>query len=260
MIQRVTVNLFKGLVGLWLMLYPCLSFGQGSTNARLHVVFDLDWTLLNSTTEAMVKAEPAGTFTFEGKWYRIAHGTAEAIKKLHEQGIDVSLFSGGSSERNEFAAKLIQQQVNELLKNNEFQFKQVLDLQDLLVVSEDPKARFAEKYKKELSRFFDIERTLIVDDMMAFSVKGQEKNLVWLGKTYNDRPRFDLQNIESIESKNYSAPDFSEWQRDYYKIVTAVTDILKATLIMQKNNVSLPEAYYTVDPFKTKFPMCGNLF
>lgn len=252
----MTVNLFKGLIGLWLLLYPCLSFGQG----RLNVVFDLDWTLLNSTTEAMVQAEPTGTFTFEGKWYRIVHGTAESIKKLHEQGIEVSLFSGGSSERNEFAAKIIQQQVNDLLGSSEFQFKQILDLHDLLVVSNDPNARFAEKYKKELSRFFDIERTLIVDDMTAFSVNGQEKNLVWLGKTYNDRPRFELQSSESAESKDYSAPDFSEWQRDYHKIITAVTDILRAKSIMQKHNISLPEAFYMVDPFKNKFPMCGNLF
>ncbi len=252
----MTANLFKGLFGLWLLLYPCLSFGQG----RLNVVFDLDWTLLNSTTEAMVQAEPSGTFSFEGKWYRIAHGTAESIKKLHEQGIDVSLFSGGGSERNDFAAKIIQQQVNELIGNNEFQFKQVLDLHDLLVVSTDPNARFAEKYKKELSRFFDVERTLIVDDMMAFSVKGQEKNLVWLGKTYNDRPRFELQSSESAEAKAYSAPDFLEWLRDYNKIITAVADILKAKAIMQKSNISLPEAFYRVDPFKNKFPMCGNLF
>lgn len=252
----MTVNLFKGLLGLWLLLYPCLSFGQ----ERLNVVFDLDWTLLNSTTEAMVQAEPQGTFSFEGKLYRIVHGTAEAIKKLHEQGIEVSLFSGGSSARNDFAAKLIQQQVNELLGRNEFQFKKILDLEDLLIVSTDPNARFAEKFKKELSRFFDIERTLIVDDMIAFSVKGQEKNLVWLGKTYNDRPRFELQNSESAESKAYSAPDFSEWQRDHDKITTAVTDILKAKTLMRKQNISLPEAYYLVDPFKTKFPMCGNLF
>lgn len=252
----MTVNLFKGLLSLWLMLYPCLSFGQGPLN----VVFDLDWTLLNSTTEAMVQAEPAGTFQFEGHWYRIAYGTAQAIKKLHEQGIEISIFSGGSSARNEFAANLIQLQVNELLENKNFQFKHVLDLDNLLVVSTDPKARFTEKYKKELSQFFDIERTLLVDDMTGFSVKGQEKNLVWLGKTYKDRPRFDLQDRESAESKAYSAPDLSEWQRDRNKIITAVDYILKAIAIAKRKAISLPEAFYKVDPLKAKFPMCGNLF
>ena len=259
MIKAITANLFKGFLGLWLLLYPCLSFGQGITNARLSVVFDLDWTLLNSTTEAMVQADSAGTFSFEGKWYRIAFGTAEAIKKLHDQGIEVSIFSGGSSDRNEFAAKIIEKQIQDL-GANKFNFKQILDLQDLLVVSDDPKARFADRYKKELSRYFDVNRTLIVDDMMGFSVKGQEKNLVWLGKTYNDRPRFDLQNIEAIDSKSYSAPDYSEWLRDRHKIITAVADILKAKSLMRKNKLSLPEAFYLVDPFKTKFPMCGNLF
>ncbi|AZZ36103.1 hypothetical protein CIK05_04615 [Bdellovibrio sp. qaytius] len=259
-IKAITANLFKGLLGLWLLLCPCLSFGQGHSNARLGVVFDLDWTLLNSTTQAMVQAEPINTFQYEGKWYRITYGVAQAIKKLHDQGIEVSLFSGGTSERNDFAAKIIEQQVNDLLERRDFKFKQILDLQDLLVVSQDPQARFADKYKKELSRFFDIEHTLIVDDMMAFSVKGQEKNLVWLGKTYNDRPRFELQNIEALESTVYSAPNYDEWIRDRNKIATAVTDILKAKEIMNQRNISFPDAFYTVDPYKTKFPMCGNLF
>lgn len=256
----ITANLFKGFLGLWLLLYPCLSFGQGITNARLQVVFDVDWTLLNSTTEAMIQADPHGTFTFEGKSYRIVHGVAESIVKLHLQGFDVSLFSGGSSERNDFAAALIKKQVNELLEKRDFKFQLILDLQDLLVVSNDPNARFADKYKKELSRFFDLQKTLIVDDMMGFTVKGQEKNLVWLGKTYNDRPRFDLQNIEAPESKSYSAPDLAEWNRDRNKIISAVNEILKARAIMRTRNITLPEAFFYVDPYKTKFPMCGNLF
>jgi hydroxymethylpyrimidine pyrophosphatase-like HAD family hydrolase len=258
-ITRLTANLFKGFFGLWLLLYPCLSFGHGNTNERLGVVFDLDWTLLNSTTEAMVQADPAGTFSFEGKWYRIAYGTAQAIKKLHDQGIDISIFSGGSSERNEFAAKIIEKQIQDL-GVSDFKFNQILDLHDLLVVSQDPNARFADRYKKELSRYFDVKRTLIVDDMTGFSVSGQEKNLVWLGKTYNDRPRFELQDIEAAESKSYSAPDYNEWRRDRNKIITAVSDILKAEALMREKSISLPDAFYMVDPYKTKFPMCGNLF
>ncbi len=76
------------------------------------MVFDLDWTLLNSTTEVMVQADSKDTFAFEGKWYRIAHGTAESIIKLHNQGIEISIFSGGTAERNDFAAKLIEKQIS----------------------------------------------------------------------------------------------------------------------------------------------------
>ena len=223
------------------------------------MVFDLDWTLLNSTTEAMVQADSRDTFTFEGKWYRIAHGTAESIIKLHNQGIEVSIFSGGTAERNDFAARLIEKQIHEL-GVTDFKFQQVLDLSDLLVVSSDPNAKFSDRYKKELSRFFDITRTLIVDDMMTFAVKGQEKNMVWLGKTYLDRPRFEWQKLEASEGKAYSAPDFSEWSRDYNKIPLAVDNILQAKAMMSTKQITLPEAFYFVDPFKAKFPMCGNLF
>lgn len=241
------------------MLCPCLSFGQGGAKGRLSVVFDLDWTLLNSTTEAMVQVDSTDTFSFDGKWYRIAHGTAESLKRLHDQGIEISLFSGGTSDRNDFAAKIIEEKIHQLGAKN-FKFKHVLDLQDLVVASRDPKAKFTDRYKKELSRFFDINRTLIVDDLVGFSVKGQEKNLVWLGKTYNDRPRFDLQNIEAESSKSYSAPNLQEWKRDRNKIPTAVTNILKAKNLMQQRSVTLPEAFYYVDPYKSKFAMCGNLF
>ena len=243
------------LLGLWLLLCPCLSFGQ----ERLNVVFDLDWTLLNSTTEAMVQADSKDTFAFEGKWYRIAHGTAESIIKLHQQGFEISIYSGGTADRNDFAAELITKQIH-ALGVLDFKFKQVLDLSDLLVVSNDPTAKFVDRYKKELSRFFDITRTLIVDDMMNFAVKGQEKNMVWLGKTYLDRPRFELQTLEAPEGKAYSAPDLAEWNRDYNKIPNAVNDILKAKELMSQKQITLPEAFYFVDPYKTKFPMCGNLF
>lgn len=251
----MTANLFKTLLGLWLLLCPCLSFGQ----ERLNVVFDLDWTLLNSTTEAMVQADSKDTFAFEGKWYRIAHGTAESIIKLHQQGFEISIYSGGTADRNDFAAELIIKQIH-ALGVSDFKFKQVLDLSDLLVVSEDPNARFSDRYKKELSRFFDITRTLIVDDMMTFAVKGQEKNMVWLGKTYLDRPRFDLLSLEDPAGKSYSAPNLEEWIRDYNKIKIAVENIIKARDLMNQKQISLPEAFYYVDPFKTKFPMCGNLF
>jgi hypothetical protein len=227
-------------------------------------VFDLDWTLLNSTTEVMAKADHHGVIEFEGQLYRIPEGAIESLARLHLEGIQVSLYSGGEPARNNFASQILKNKVNQYLQTQSlpqaFSFEKVLSLPDLLVVSNDPEARFVEKYKKELSRFFDISRTLIVDDMKDFVVKGQEKNMVWLGATYNDRPRFELDNLENPENKKYSAPNFNEWRRDKQKIVIAVNNILKAAALMKRKKISLPDAYYYVDPYKLKFPMCGNLF
>lgn len=264
MIRYNLRDLFKVLIGLYILIATCLAFGQGQRSAPIHVVFDLDWTLLNSTTEVMAQADPHGVIEFQGKLYRLPHGTIESLIRLHRAGADISLFSGGEVERNNFAAQYIAAQVNDGLiqlgVRSVFKFAKVLSLPDLLVTSAQPEARFAEKFKKELSRFFDVSKTLLVDDIKEFIVSGQEKNMVWLGPTYNDRPRFELVNLEDVAQKKYSAPDYSEWSRDRLKIVVATDNILKAAQLMRDKKISLPEAYYQVDPFKLKFPMCGNLF
>lgn len=264
MIKVITANLFKALTGLVILLSACLAIGQNTHSASTHVVFDLDWTLLNTTTSVMAMADPRGVLEFGGKLYRIPEGSIESLARLYQAGVQVSLFSGGDVARNDYAARVLKTKVNQYLIANSipglFEFRQVLSLPDLLVVSADPNVRFAERYKKELSRFFDITRTLIVDDIKEFVVRGQEKNMVWLGPTYNDRPRFGLEKIEDPAQKKFSAPSYEEWKRDKLKIVTAVDNILKAMRLAKLKKINLPDAYYLVDPYKAKFAMCGNLF
>lgn len=263
-IQLIMRNLLKTLIGLVILLSTCLAFGQSQRSAPLHVVFDLDWTLLNTTTEAMAQADPEGVIEIEGKLYRLPEGTVESLVRLHRAGLQISIFSGGELSRNNQAATFLKNKVNEYLRSHDlpayFGFQKVLSLPDLYVNSVDPKDRFAERYKKELSRFFDITHTLLVDDIKEFIVKGQERNMVWLGPTYNDRPRYELDKLEDPANKKYSAPTYEEWLRDRKKIVLATDNILKAVELKKKNKMSFPEAYYQVDPYKLKFPICGNLF
>lgn len=251
------------VLSLCFMLWACPSFGQEqpiAADTSINVVFDLDWTLLNTTTEEMAKANPKDTFKFQGLWYRISEGAVESLVKLHEADVSLSIFSGGTADRNHFVAELLQEMVNKKLRVKDFSFQKVLNLEDFWVASQDPNLRFSERYKKELSRFFDVNRTLIIDDMTTFTVAGQERNLVWLGQTYNDRPEFDLKNLEQKNEKKFSAPNFEEWERDKNKIITAVNHIFVALQLMRSQGISLLQAYYQVDPFKAKFPLCENLF
>jgi hypothetical protein len=238
-----------------LLLGPCLAFGQGGS---INVVFDLDWTLLNKTTPAMVQADPTNTFEFNGEWYRIAHLSVESIVALHKAGIQISIFSGGEMERNQFAAILLEEKIKKHLGDQSFSFHKILNKNDLLVVNQDPQARFTDRYKKELSRFFNLENTLLVDDIAKFVVPGQEKNMAWLGPTYNDRPRAELQHLEEIKDKAFTAPHILEWLRDRHKIQIVTQQILRAVSIMQAQQITLVEAYAQINPYHAVF--CAHLF
>lgn len=215
------------------------------------IVFDLDWTLINETTAAMAKQDSQGVFQFEGKLYRISDHTANVLLALHRQpGVRISIFSGGLQERNQFAVKFIYDEVQrKVMQEKPFQQRsmtfrpyKVLSSQDLTPVSTDPKLRFASRFKKDLGRFFNLESAVLIDDIAEFSMPGQERNMLWIEKTYNDRPRYELVAFENPEDAKYSAPNKEEWQRDRNKLLRVKERILKALQFSRKNNGSFIEA------------------
>lgn len=174
------------------------------------VVFDLDWTLFYPLKAAVT----AQSVQAGDEYYQPADQAVETLIQLHQDGHRVSLFSGGQKERNSALAQYLVAQIH-ARGVRDFSFYKVLNFDDLSVRPGAPEnARFRERYMKDLIKInSDLSRTILVEDMREFSVPGQEKNLYWLGKTYQYMSEFKGPSLDP-----YSPPTHEEWQRERNKI------------------------------------------
>ena len=85
-------------------------------------------------------------------------------------------------------------------------------------------------------------RVLLIDDSHDFVPKEQLKNLIFLGKTYNDRIRYELAHLENKSEIQYTAPDKIEWLRDRKKLVRVLGLLLKVKELMLGQQLSAPDA------------------
>ncbi len=223
---------------------PPLATAQGSqSETEIHIVLDIDWTLANPTTEKMAQADPSGIIRVDGEIYRISESAIDVLIALHEiPGAKISFFSGGSTERNEFLIKKVYEMVDKVVGSSKYRPHLILSKDQMRQVSDDPTLKFHERYKKDLAPFFDLNQTLLFDDVLGFTPKGQERNLIWTGKTYNDRIRFDLDYLEDPTQKSYKAPNFTEWQRDRQKLIRFLGIVLEAQERAHVNKISFVDA------------------
>ncbi|WP_413291178.1 NIF family HAD-type phosphatase [Bdellovibrio sp. HCB337] len=178
----------------------------------LDVVFDLDWTLFYPS-----KTSPnSNSLSFGPDYYVMADGAAQVIAALHRDGHRVSLFSGGEDGRNQALAEYLLEKVK-AQGVSDFAFYKVLSKKDLTPrPGAAPDARFSERYMKDLSKVNeDLSRVVLVDDMDKFAVRGQEKNMYFLGTTYAYHESFNPQMQGA-----YDPPNEAEWLRERRKIMT----------------------------------------
>ncbi len=224
----------------------------------IDIVFDLDWTIINPTTEAMAEAVPENTIRIDEKLYRFSDHTFEVLSSLHQiPDVRISYFSGGAAERNHTVIKAIYEKINLLYPNNNFKFNKILSATNLTQVSADLDLKFSQRYKKDLSAHFDLNNAVLVDDIQKFILPGQEKNMLWLGKTYNDRPLYQLAPLEEPADTAYSAPNEIEWRRDRNKLLIIQQTILKAIELSHKNGLSFIE---NLQRFQSHTKICSSLF
>ena len=195
----------------------------------IDIVLDIDWTILNPTTEALAEAVPEGVFRHSTGIYRYTKHVVDFLITLHSMpGVRISFYSGGESERNHDVVKDLYGKINEKMKSNKFQPFKILSRNDLTEISKDPKLGFSDRLKKDISRFFNLRSTVLVDDTRDFVMDGQARNQIWLGKTYNDRPQYELAYLERPTDVKYSAPNKTEWQRDVDKLLPVLDILVKA--------------------------------
>jgi hypothetical protein len=174
------------------------------------VVFDLDWTLFYPVK----KFETPQTVQIGEEFYQPAEHAVEVLSKLHQSGHRVSLFSGGQARRNQALASYLKSKV-QARGARDFSFYKVLNFEDLSRREGTAETdKFAVRFAKDLTKInSDLSHVILVDDLPEFALKGQEKNVFGLGKTYAFHRTFvpDSQGV-------YDPPNRQEWLRERLKI------------------------------------------
>lgn len=170
-----------------------------SEKKTLHLVLDIDWTLVTPLKPGghlpFINSEML--FEVEGHFYLLKDGMRELIELAVDKGYLVSFFSGGKKARNVALLKKIKIGSGESLFSLS---KKVLSFQDLTEVSTDINLRFSERYKKDMSKIHKkLDEVILVEDIPHFG-KGQAlRQTAWLGET--TFPRIKGKTIK--ESQDY---------------------------------------------------------
>lgn len=150
----------------------------------IDVVVDLDWTLIYELPTRPDTMNDPDVFEFKGKYFRYSNYAREYLVALHnDPRFRVSFYSGGDRERVEFTLKNLNLRPDLTAFDIAFQ---VLNFGSLDEADRTAK-EFPKRYKKNLRRIIesiDFDRAVLVDDIAHFLLHGQERAMLWLGKTY----------------------------------------------------------------------------
>lgn len=208
--------MFKSFV----LYFICLFTLQANA---LHVVFDLDWTLFYISNSDSVQKNSVDVVQYQGTFYRLAPGTIEVIDMLFRQGHEISIFSGGEPQRNQFLTQQVLIQLHK--KNSQFRFFKQLDFRHLTMKSNLLGLRFADRWGKDLLKIdSDLTQIILIDDIAKFSLPLQQSNLMHLNQTYNDHPYFTTQ--VSANDSEYDPPNQVEWYKERHKLYAVMDRIL----------------------------------
>lgn len=226
-----------------------------STLKSFHLVFDLDWTLVYPLENSPKQPGPLDVLV-EGKWYRIADSTGDVLESLSQlPNVKIHFFSGGKKSRNLELLKKIRLPSGKTALDIA---QQTLHYDDLTEV--DPKAKkFSDRWKKDLSKVHsDLERVLLIDDIENFSMPGQEKQLLWTGKTYNFYDQFS--SVPKKSTDKWDPPTREEWLRERNKLIALRNEILDRLGLAQDGNDVFPRAYPRANPRAFRAGTCKSFF
>lgn len=159
-----------------LILISLLSLGARADG--LHVVFDLDGTLISHASEAKPDDDPRHFVEADGQRYRIQDFAPEVLAALRDAGYEISFFSGGTKSRNRAVVSHLQKLVMDRTGRALTPYK-VLNIEELTPVFGRPDtARFRERFRKDLQRIGFPGDVVMVDDLPQMIMDGQERNVL----------------------------------------------------------------------------------
>lgn len=229
-------------------LFSCSNFYRAPqseiSHAYLHVVFDIDWTIVSnyeSEVSKLSKSAEEKIHYVEGKPYIVRDHTIELIESLLAKNINISFFSGGTKSRNiDLLSKIILSD-GRSLKEIAYKIKSFDDLTKVPNIPET--AKFQERFKKDLLKITDdLSKVIIIDDAFNFFVnEEQKKNRLFLGPTYK---YFEEYVAIGKKSGEYIPKSYDEWifDRDKFKIIENL--INDALSLKKTKQLSFVEAVY----------------
>jgi hypothetical protein len=223
----------------------------------LDIIFDIDWTLVYILPGEPELKDPS-TFSLGDKWYRYSDDAGKTLARaLAIPGARVSFFSGGDEARNlELLNRL---KLPDGRSAREIAFK-ILSVEDLTPVSTDRTLKFAQRYRKDISRVApDLQRAVLIDDVRDFSVAGQERNMLWLGNTYEYIQDYDSWKASLTRPLGpYDPPNREAWERERKKLSLAMDRIEAAN----QKSAAQPDSFLNeLHPVPTQANSpCWNLF
>ena len=177
-----------------------------------HVVFDIDWTIVSEIkTISPDILKNKRVIEVQGKHYFINEGLEEFIGDiLSRPKMKISFYSGGLATRNKELLLKIKLKNGQSL--HEIAYK-ILSNEDLVPVVDIPKtARFADRFKKDLSKVSkNMEDLIMFDDTENFFLengKSQRSHVFFIGKAFEFFENFsDTAGI----SGEYVPRTYDEW-------------------------------------------------
>ncbi len=206
--KEVKLNIIISTIFLFILISCSTQRNPASErNDRINLIFDLDYTLVSPSIDQL----DTNTVVVESERYRINDGAALMIEELaNRPNVDIHFFSGGSEARNIELLKKIKTSTGRSLLSYS---SNIYSFEDLTQVAS--RGRFSERYKKDLSLFeLNLNRTILIDDNQLFAVSGQERNLLWLGRTYHHIEEYSqidrLKQAHNLEP-NYLPSSIDAW-------------------------------------------------
>ena len=209
------------------------------------VIFDLDGTLFHHVyskqSEYTIRAS-------DNKLYEPIKWGREGIENLLAQGYRIHFYSGGLHHRN---LSLLKQTY---LDNGKSLFdiaSSIHSKNDMEVIS--TQGRYADRFKKNLiKRGFDLNKSIIIDDIERFVPVNQIDNMLWTGQTYYHFNSFEI--AEKHRNDLRYKPEYIPETELKWKIsINKMKFIMELLLDAKENASSNEEILNYIRKYKTKY-------
>jgi hypothetical protein len=221
-------------------LFSCSEISRTpSSTESLHVVLDIDWTIVSNYEKEFSNTPQEKIIMVEGRPYVARDHLSTLIEYLLKNDIKVSFFSGGGESRNRELLSKIYLDDGRSLAEIATTVKSFEDLTKMPNVAED--AKFSEKYKKDLLKISDnLDNVILFDDAKNFYLnEAQKENLIHLGPSFKYFETFE--EAQKV-SGDYIPKNYGEWLFDRQKFLILKYQVEEALKLHINTGVSFKKA------------------
>lgn len=232
--------MIKYLIYCSFFLLSNLVYSQELKDNFIHVVYDLDWTLINQGPNTATPSR--NLISVLNEKYFVSEGAQDVLTAQSKNPrIKISFYSGGERARNIEALKKIKLTDGSGRSLYDIAFK-ILSKDDLHRTDAPESAKFAERFKKDLTLITsNMDNVVLVDDLAIFSL--QKGKLLHLGRTYTIFEKYsEAERAYTLNPQDKFIPsNRPAWTLDRYKI-PAVHGIIDEAINQTEKGVTFSQA------------------